>query len=378
MQCGVGDYLARFAASMADRGVEVHIVTSKAAAVTAPDVALRHLPAGRRAAARRRITVWREVGEWTVAGVRPALERVAALAPDLVHLQYPTLVYEQRLGINWLPVRLRLRLPRTPIVTTFHEFTQYGLPGRLRVAANVLLSRRVFVTSDVERAAVGRLYPVSRSNLRVVPVGSAIAVTGRRSAGTGFLRRLGIRPGDRPIVYFGFAGPRKGLPVLYDAIRNLWDRGVPVKLVMACARLRHPLHAQLARQARDLEIMDLVKWTGFLKDEDVSDVLMAAEVCAMPFEDGVKLNRSSLVAVLNHGTPVVTTRGPAIGSLRGADVTFCDPEGGSIADAIHAVLRRPASRRNRPHRPAPAARQFGWDRIADAYLRGYREALARH
>ncbi len=374
-KCGVGDYVARYAATIASRGVRTDIVTSRGAGRTIPAAALLHLPAARRAQARRNVRVWRVVGEWTATGIRPALDRLGALRPGLIHVQYPTLVYEQRLGINLLPARLRLGRPDLPVITTLHEFTQYRKLGRLRLAPNILLSRRVAVTSAEERAAVGRMFPSAGARVRVIPIASNIAVAGSRAAGRKLLRGLGMTGGDRVIMYFGWPGPGKGLPQLYDAIRALWDRGVPVKLVMVAARRTHPVFAALAKQARELEIMDLVKWTGFLPDADVSSLLLAAEACALPFEDGAKLNRGSLIAALTHGTPVVTTRGPALKELRGADVTPCDPTGDSIAAALHAVLRRPSSRRDRPRRPASSVRRFGWDAIADQYLNLYRDAL---
>ncbi len=374
-KCGVGDYLSRFAATIASRGLTVEIVTSTGAGRFIPDAAVDHLSMKERTAARRNLRVHPEVREWTVSGVRPALDRVTALAPDLVHVQYPTLVYEQRLGINLFALKLRLRHPRLPVITTLHEFAQYGILGRWRLAPNLLLGRAACVTSPEERDTVARTFPLMTPQLRVIPVGSAIAVSGSRAEGLRLLRRLGVGRNDRTIVYFGWAGPRKGLPQLYEAVRHLWDRDIPVKLVVAAARLKHPLHVELARQARELEIMDLVKWTGFLPERDVSSVLMAAEVGVLPFEDGAKLNRSTLIAELIHGIPVVTTRGPALRHLRGADITPCDPTGESIADAVISVLRRPKSRRAATRRPAPAVRPFGWDRIADRYLALYRELL---
>jgi glycosyltransferase involved in cell wall biosynthesis len=56
-----------------------------------------------------------------------------------------------------------------------------------------------------------------------------------------------------------------------------------------------------------LEIADRVHWTGFLPDSDVSTYMHAADVMVQPYRDGVSLRRGTLMAVLAHGRPLITT-----------------------------------------------------------------------
>lgn len=359
IRCGVGDYVARLVPELAARGVAIDVVTSRAGRGPAP----------------RGVRVHPVVNGWGAAGAGAVCDCVLALAPDLVHVQYPTVVYGRELGINLLPALLRRRAPRLPVVTTLHEFAQYGRAGRLRLALNVLLARTVCVTSEEERAAVAGLYLSARGRLRVIPVGSAIPVAGSAAAGRRRLRALGVRGRDRALLYFGWPAPGKGLMPLYEAVRRLWDAAVPVRLVGASwfSPRGHPFHAALARRARELEIMDLVRWTGYLPERAISDLLLAADLCVFPFEDGLKLNRSSFIAALVHGTPVVTTHGPGVRAVAGAALTLTRPDGEPLARAIREALRHPP----RSRAPWPrAARPFAWGRIAGAYTGVYRSALA--
>lgn len=359
IRCGVGDYVARLAAPLAARGVALEVVTSR----------------GGRAPAPRGVRVHPVIVNWGAAGAWALRDRVVALAPDLVHVQYPTLAYGRGLAVNLLPALLRRRAPGLPIVTTLHEFAQYRRAGRVRLGPNILLARAVCVTSDEERTAVAAAYPSVRPRIRVIPIGSNIPVTGSAAAGRRRLRALGVRGRDRVLLYFGWASPGKGLFFLLEAVRRLWDAGVPVRLIGAAAfsPRTNAYHAALARRARDLEIMDLVKWTGYLPERAVSDFLRAADLCVLPYEDGLKMNRGSFIAALVHGTPVITTHGPGVRAVRGAALTLSRPDGEPLARAIGEALRRPPrSRAPWPH----AARPFAWDRIAAAYVGVYRAALA--
>jgi len=356
LKCGVGDNVRRLCDALARLGMKLEVITSTGAARTAP----------------RGIRVHPIVRGWTVRAMGAVAGRIAAADCDLVHLQYPTVAYGKRLGINWLPVLLRRRLSRLPVVTQLHEFALFGRAGQWRLAPNILLARRVCVTSGVERDTVVRRYPSVRGRIRVIPIGTSIGVTGTAAAGRRLLRRFGVGPGEQSLVYFGWAGPGKGLPILLDAMGRLRGAKVPVRLVAVAALVpsRDALHARLAAQTRSLGIGDAVRWTGYLPARDVSSLLLAARACVLPFDDGLKLNRSSFIAPLEHGVPVVTTHGPGEREVAGAAVTFCDPDGASVARAVRAVLARP-----RPRRPVPppAARRFGWDRIASAYVKVYRE-----
>ena len=55
----------------------------------------------------------------------------------------------------------------------------------------------------------------------------------------------------------------------------------------------------------------LVRWERGARLEEVSRGLHAADLCALPFHSGASTNRSSMLAALDHGLPIVTTNGPA-------------------------------------------------------------------
>jgi glycosyltransferase involved in cell wall biosynthesis len=360
IRCGVGDYVERFTRALAGQGATVHVITSRGA---------------KQRLAGKGVTIWPDVKDWGVRGMVPIRDRLARLAPDVVHMQYPTVVYGKRLGINALPWLVKRRWPRLPLVTTLHEFAQYSRLGQWRLAPNIRLADAVVVTTREERDAVVARYPSARRRVSVNPIGSNIPVAGSSAAGHALLKKLGVEPGDRLLAYFGWVGPGKGVLPLIEATRRLWNAGWRVRLVGITAfRPRaDAFHREVELRAKELEIQGRITWTGFLPERQVSDVLLACEACVLPFDDGLRLNRGSFLAALQHGVPLVTTHGPATKLLApraGRRLVTCDPDAAAIATATAGLLRRPVARDRHAGRRYP---EFTWAGIAAAYGRVYRK-----
>jgi glycosyltransferase involved in cell wall biosynthesis len=104
---------------------------------------------------------------------------------------------------------------------------------------------------------------------------------------------------------------------------------------------------------------------GWLEQEQASRVFRALDAAAAPFADGLTLRRTSAMAALAHGVPLVSSRGPLFDpSLEAAAICAESP-----AD-FTAALRRLAA--------DPAAREAQGRRGRDFYTTaGSVEVLAR-
>ncbi len=112
--------------------------------------------------------------------------------------------------------------------------------------------------------------------------------------------------------------------------------------------------------ARDLisahpSLAGRVHGTGMLSPEDVSRHLGACDVMVQPYPDGVSSRRTSAMAALSHGRPMVTTIGHLTEPLwaeSGAATLVPVDEMGSLADAVASLLTSPM---RREHLAAKAA-----------------------
>jgi glycosyltransferase involved in cell wall biosynthesis len=181
------------------------------------------------------------------------------------------------------------------------------------------------------------------------------------------------------IAYFGLPTHSKGIVDLLDAIARIDPLHRPaVTLVGASGNASTsndivPLHV-LERIAR-LRRID-INCTGFLSPHLVAAELSVARAIVLPFRDGASLRSGSLLAALQSGRPVVTTRPArtedlcsllALRQLR--FVPMGDP--GALAVAIASVDQHPMLADTLPT-------EFTWPSIAARHLELYRSVLEAH
>ena len=159
------------------------------------------------------------------------------------------------------------------------------------------------------------------------------------------------------------------------------SRGRRARLVIAGGIAAH-LYEERAAYAKELEALatslgvhqDIV-WTGFLPwdSDDASLCLHAADVCVLPFDDGISLNNSTFGAAATHRLPIITTRGESIESpfRHNENVVLCPPrDADALAVAIEALMDGPELR-ERLTTGVSAMRDewFSWDRAAARIIR---------
>ena len=323
---GVGDYTARLAEALAALGVPVRVLTTRRPG--RPTTRL-HRPAGPapspRLPVRAGIPVRADVPAWDLRAWPIVADALGRLGPrPLLHIQYQAGAFGLQGAVNLLPLWVRAAIPRARVVTTFHDVrVPYLFPkaGPLRAAANralAQLSHAAIFTEPADLAAVGLdgrgyLIPIG-SNLDVRPPAD-FDRRARRAA-------LGADEATLLIGYFGFLNSSKGAPSLPRALALLAAEGRPVRLVLIGAETgaSDPTDLAQARLVRDLirqlGVGHLITHTGRLSAEEVSAALLACDVLALPFRDGVSLRRGTLMAGLAHGLPIVSTYPPAASSLR--------------------------------------------------------------
>ncbi len=93
---------------------------------------------------------------------------------------------------------------------------------------------------------------------------------------------------------------------------------------------------------------DRTSVSGYLSAPDVSRHLLACDLMLQPYPDGVSTRRTSAMAALSHGLPMVTTRGRVTESLwigSGAAVLADPGDAEVIVEHVDLLLTDPARRR---------------------------------
>ena len=98
---------------------------------------------------------------------------------------------------------------------------------------------------------------------------------------------------------------------------------------------------------RDPQLAGRVHASGPLSDEDLSRHVAACDVMLQPYPDGVSTRRTSIMAALSHGKPVVTTSGrltEPLWSACGSVVLIPADQPADLAQATASLIADPAHR----------------------------------
>jgi glycosyltransferase involved in cell wall biosynthesis len=266
-------------------------------------------------------------------------------------------------ALNALPSVVSRRIP---VITTFHDLrVPYLFPkaGRLRKQAIVQMARgsdAVIVTNPAD----GRALMNERIESTQIPIGPNLPPPGR----------VGVVEEDT-VAFFGFPAQSKGIVDLIQAMGTL---PVPRPTLLLIGAQGEPGSSNDILTATDVDTLAAragvrVRRSGYLPPREASEALAVAGVIALPFVDGASLRSGSLLAALQSGRPVVTTRPHNSIDL---DDLACLPQllladrgdGESLAAAIGRALTWTGS-------PSSLPQPFRWQSIAIAHDALYRSVL---
>lgn len=329
IRCGIGDYTARLGSELARRpGLSIRILTSASERVRL-DAAM---PA--------------EVApeaKWGLRDLPGLLRRVRQFAPDIVHIQYPAVGYDSRLGIVALPLAARW-FGRLPTVLTIHERRERRWAARFAINFMALTSTQVVTLDPVEAASLKEAMPqispkvLTGRMISTIPVAADVNRQAWRT-------RLHAVDGDVVLVTFGLIHPRRRLEDIIDAVAELRRSTVPVRLVIVGGEAEYdPDTARayvvsLRERARSLGLEGMIDWMDHVGAAEVSACLQAADVAVLLYPGGASGRNTTLKAALEHGLPVVTTVGAATSdSLREqVGLLFVSADGYTAVDLAQAV-----------------------------------------
>ena len=367
---------------LAARGIEVDLLTSE----LLPDFPA---PKGFRLHPRMKSWGWRQFPS--------LLFTIRRLRPDAVLLIYIDWIYECHPMVTFVPAALRWLHPRTPFVTQFENVS--GLSGMIspngtmnRFAkwfASLLAGRRqlhptygsllrdssyVIALSERHAEAFAIADPGVSPKTRVIPAPPGMRFASEEKSASARQRGrmlLGLSEQDVVLAYFGYVYSMKGVETLLTAFGSL-PPDTRLVIIGGSGDIAYleKLH-ELSRSAGGAE---RVIWAGHCKPEEefASLYLHAADICVLPFNDGVRLNNSSFAVAASHGLPIVTTLGESLEApfLDGENVRLCPPNDSvALAATIAELIRSPETRK----RLAAGARKlakncFSWDRVIESTL----------
>lgn len=404
MQGGIADHTAHLIQHLVPYEVESSVLISqrwqqtKQAAAPEPRPDMTTAPAD----------VYPSIPNWGWRSWPAITNFLKSYQPDILHIQYQAAAFELLGWINWLPAYLKIRRFRLPIVTTFHDLrVPYIFPkaGPFRWKSILALARHsdavictnyedlqtlqhnLGVSSIYEPASNSLPSRTSMPLLSRIPLGSNVEPQPPPDFDRiAWRKKYQARADTLLLAYFGFLNESKGGEELIEALALLRQQGIEAHLLLIGGDIGHadPTNVAYARRVQALierhGLTEVVHRTGYTDLPQISANLLSADVVVMPYRDGVSFRRTTLIAALRHGCPVVSTLPPSsslIPEIRpGENILLAVPQDApALAEMIAPLADDPSLRT----RLAVGAKQLGqlfdWTEIAGATANLYRAAI---
>ena len=248
------------------------------------------------------------------------------------------------------------------------------LAWRAKEQAAALWADRIVTVSEAARRDLVAWFRLSDDRVTVVSEGPD-AVFEPEDAGPAsdaVLRRHGITPGSRYLLYVGGLSPHKNLPRLIEAFALANRPDARLILVGDIGDVFHTHVPALREAVERFGLGDLAHFTGFVPDADLAHLYRRAYALAQPsLMEGFGLPPVEAMAC---GTPVLCSTAGSLPEVVGEAGVYFDPtDVEAMADAISALLDDPPGRDRLAGLALARSKRFTWASAARSLLECFEE-----
>jgi glycosyltransferase involved in cell wall biosynthesis len=240
------------------------------------------------------------------------------------------------------------------------KYYQKNFPRFARVADHL------FTVSEFSRQDIAQRYKVNADKISVVgnaagahfhPVGEELQSQVRQKFS-----------GGKPyFLYVGAIQPRKNLPNLLRAFAQFKAQTSSDMQLLIVGRKAWKF-AEVEQVFESSLVKAQIHFTGFVSDEDLASIYGSAlALCYLPFFEGFGI---PVVEAMQSGCPVLTSSVSSLPEVAGGAALLADPhEVNAIALQLAQLANDENLRRSLVEKGLNRARDFSWDKTAEAILR---------
>lgn len=241
------------------------------------------------------------VPNWKVRSLPSMRSAAVRSGANIVHVQYPAVGYKRALGINLLPLILRLTTTKK-VVVTLHEYYGSARLGKIRNFITVFFAHKIIVSNAYDKQAMPFFM---KRKIDVIRIGHTIKkYKQNKRTFTTALAAAGFTATTPTIAYFGFVNPSKGIDMLVQAMPN-----IPAQLILMCElNNNEPYHNKVLELITAARAKGARIWVaGYTNDKTLSEILQECTFFVLPQPLPLTAKSSTAVVATEHGLPVVAT-----------------------------------------------------------------------
>lgn len=303
-----------------------------------------------------------------------AYERVAddlnLSGVETVFVQHEFGIYGGESGSHLLVLLRRLHMP---VIVTLHTVLEKPNPAQKKVMDEIIsIASAVIVMSEMGADILERVHGAGPKKVHVIPHG---APERPFAATEPFKAPLGLT-GHKVIMTFGLLSPNKGIETIIKGLPSILDRHPDAVYLIAGATHPHLVanegeayRESLIELARSLGVVDHLRFVNrFLGDEELVDLLQAADLYVTPYLTEAQITSGTLAYAIALGKPVISTpywhAKEALADDVGILCAFNDTR--AFAREITGLLSDTIKREAMARRAYKAGEPSRWRKVADS------------
>ncbi len=293
--------------------------------------------------------------------------QIKDLNSEIIHYEYPSVMYGRKLFPNMLPKYLKKTFPNKRMLITLHEYHDASLLGKKRIELTLRHFSEVIVTNIEDKKLLQNKFP--KKSFEIIRVGSNIEFDKITLDQRKELEKE-INPESKKIImYFGFIDPSKGIENLISSMTEL-NNDYQLVLATEC-NMKNKYHSKIndliAESGADIH------WTGYLSNKTVSHLLQISDLLVLPFDSPISARRGSMITAIRHGACVITT-GPSEEIFMHQQNCYLmkDNSAGSISEAINYLQSNQKLVFKIKANAIKTSKIFDWAHIAEQHDKIYR------
>jgi glycosyltransferase involved in cell wall biosynthesis len=349
LKCGVGAYTACLAEALANEAVDVAVLTD----VEAGDKTLK-----------TKYDIFPIAKKWTGSEFFQIVKTIKHWKPDIVHIQYPSQSYQNRLFPQLLPPLLSLL--GEVIVQTWHEYYDQRAVDWNMIPKAITPGGLVVVRPNYkEHMPKTYRWFIRHKVFRFIPNASAIPRAKLSSAERIDIHSRFTSTDKALLVFFGFLYPHKGVELLFE----IADPAKHHIVLVGSFDVTAPYYKTIMQKIEQGKWRNNVTVAGFLPAFETAKILDTADAVVLPFRDGGGIWNSSLHAAAIQGTFTLTTSRDRHGYVNSENIYYARLN--DIED-MRQALNLYIGRRNSD---ATLIQSATWETIAKDHINLYHELL---
>jgi len=316
-----------------------------------------------------------EITEGDISSYRAAADFLNSSDVDVVCLQHEYGIYGGKAGSYILQLLQHLKIP---VVTTLHTvLREPDVDQRIVMQEIAARSDRLFVMSEHSSRFLRDVFKVPEEKINLIPHG----IPDLPFVEPGPYKKSISTAGKTVLLTFGLLSPNKGFENVIQALPRILSQHSDVVYIIAGATHPHVKLREGDRYRLELEALatklgverNVVFHNRFVSPQEMATLVSAADIYITPYRYEAQAVSGTLAYALGAGKAIISTpywhAAELLSDGRGILIPFEDPA--SIATAAIELLNDSVARQAMRKRAYVYARQMGWNRAAQSYMRAF-------